>query len=132
MRGYVEEEVVHAQHILRYKLRDYQSAESFPSLSFRALDGPRKADIHAFRSAKQPRDVLDTRLAEVGFYEVVDATQRIWTLLIGDDTQATAAFDTLHCHFDRCGGVFKLELEFVRALLPFPANFALQSVYSIA
>lgn len=129
MQGYMEAEAVYAHNVVQYRPREYQPAGAFPIADWEPRRSERAADIHVFRSAKIPRDALDECFANAGFYEVADSVQRIWTLLIGNRLHAQEAFESIKEHFSQAGGIFKLELEFVRTLIPFPHNYALQPVY---
>lgn len=125
MRGYVECEAVNLAKVRRYPVSGYRPKCAFPGFDLRMAPGRRVADIHVFRELASPDDALDSALASAGFYKVTSERERIWTLLAGEMDCAMRIFEALHTHFSISGGISKLELEVVRALMPSPADFQL-------
>ena len=74
-------------------------------------------------------DALDAALENAGFYEVRSQEERIWTLLAGEMESARTLFEELSRLFSITGGVSKIELETVRALMPSPPDFPMRWVH---
>lgn len=129
MLGYMESEAVRTDNIMRFAPRPFSADPPFPLERWSPCRADRRADIHVFRDAQAPRDVLDSYLHQVGFYEVGNAEERIWTLLLGDRDEAAFAFTLLKDYLAEAGGASKIELELVRKLAPFPQTYTFAPVY---
>lgn len=130
MNGYIECEEVTRESVTRFTERVYEARKRFPLGGVEFVKAKRGADIHVFRSRERSHigDALDTRLAAAGFYEVWTAQERIWTLLLENPDDAEVAYQKLKTHFEKAGGITKIEKEIVCRLQSLPSTFPLMKV----
>ncbi len=130
MNGYIECEEVNKESIARFTERTYEARKRFPLSRQEFVKAKRGADIHVFRSRERSHigDTLDQRLTAIGFYEVWTKQERIWTLLLENPADAEIAYQKLKTHFEKAGGITKIEKEVVCRLETMPSNFSLMEV----
>jgi|CXWL01.1.fsa_nt_gi hypothetical protein len=133
MNGYVECEEVTEESVVRFTElteRPYEARKRFPLHRPEFVKAERGADIHIFRSRERSHigDTLDQRLTAAGFYEVWTTRERIWTLLLENPDDAEIAFQKLRAHFEKAGGITKIEKEVIYRLETVPNAFSLMKV----